>query len=566
MNNKKFETNLIKNLIIESESYTNLDSIEGLVQQGMDLSHHPVQPLYLVMKQLPPEVAAKYLHKFSRQQRKVFMDLDLWEKDNLNIELFNNWLNIYSHTDEDLRFEFIESDEFLLFLKARFNIWTFDHDDPNYPDHDNYFLTDDSLLLFEFNEDFEHLKEIKEFIRLLYSKKGVEYAYAHLFKLVSESFSILLEDEFAKKKSTLSDFGFVDYFEALNMDIMFTNKEVMDNFIKNKKIITANIDYVGQGQALHRSALVAFNDGCLEFSEQLSKVDDEKRQKYLHFNFIRLVNGTISLTSALQSGPVAMTRVGNRTKNLLKLGFDYVVNFKSNDNVFEKFDFTELYRIGNTLTKTIQKKIKKVMIENGFSEDHEHFIGKSLLDYFDYSMEEIVKCSKSFGDKIEILNTSVDYHRWVKQSETFIQILPFIKQFYHVFSDLKKHHKISDDFYINYTILEIDFEAIIISNFINFRLGNFEDEKKKKKLGITINEFKKFIDLIFVSSQEISKDLVDRDIKAFANKFGLEQVHGFHEYLRGIIIGHLTGYDFKHLKISEYKHVGGPILLIEVES
>ena len=38
------------------------------------------------------------------------------------------------------------SKAFILFLKARFNIWTFDIEDPQYPDHDYYFLTEDNQI------------------------------------------------------------------------------------------------------------------------------------------------------------------------------------------------------------------------------------------------------------------------------------------------------------------------------------------------------------------------------------------------------------------------------------
>ena len=50
-------------------------------------------------------------------------------------------------TGSSLQYEFTKSEEFALFLKARFNMWTFDVEDPLYPDHDNYFLTDDQMFL-----------------------------------------------------------------------------------------------------------------------------------------------------------------------------------------------------------------------------------------------------------------------------------------------------------------------------------------------------------------------------------------------------------------------------------
>ena len=103
------------------------------------------------------------------------MDIDLW-KDELNVDQFTPWLTIYAACeDEMIQYEFTSS-EFILFFKGRFNVWTFDVEDPLYPDHDNY-LTDDSLLLIEYDEDFKQVEELKLLIKNLYTQEGVEAAY-----------------------------------------------------------------------------------------------------------------------------------------------------------------------------------------------------------------------------------------------------------------------------------------------------------------------------------------------------------------------------------------------------
>ena len=52
-------------------------------------------------------------------------------------------------------FHYYSSIQKILYLKGKMSFWTFDLEEPEYPDHDNYFLTECNQLLFEFDDDFE---------------------------------------------------------------------------------------------------------------------------------------------------------------------------------------------------------------------------------------------------------------------------------------------------------------------------------------------------------------------------------------------------------------------------
>ena len=118
---------IIKNLLEESKSYGTLEQIEALVQSGEKLDFLPIQPLYLVLKKLSPEVIAANLEKFTPEQRKAFLNIDLWNKDHLEVDDFNLWLRSYATCPhEHIRMEFATSSEFSIYLKGKFNIATFD--------------------------------------------------------------------------------------------------------------------------------------------------------------------------------------------------------------------------------------------------------------------------------------------------------------------------------------------------------------------------------------------------------------------------------------------------------
>jgi len=564
---------IINTMIKEAGAYTTMENIEQYIQSGMDLSGLPVQPLYLALRNLSPERASLYLTKLSPEQRKTFLNLDLWVKDQLDLPHFAFWVKAYAQsTDENIRREFVKSPEFSLFIKSRLNIWTFDVEDPLYPDHDYYFLTEDNLLLFEYDEEFELLDELKSLLRNLYDELGVEYAYAHIFKIVVDSISSLHEEEYSMKKEWLRDYGFVDYYDALELDNCFPNIPIMDNFIRNKNRVTGDIDSTSKSQTLHKSALIAFAGKTGSIDKELEKVQSQKRTDYLHFNFIRLVNGIMSLTNSLKDGPVAMGRIGKRTRQFLQLGFEYVIErlknkggfeLKEDECLFDVFEFTDFYKIGNSLIKFRQKQLKKIIEEGPFDNSNDSFLGSHWTEFLDQSFDDTIQFTKGYDQPaIEILDTAY-YKKWKSKGETFITIMPFISAFYATFKEMSDEGQILDQYYLNYTVAEIDFEAILISSFANFILGNYK-ENDNKKMGLTVSEFRTFCNGIVTKGKLITSGKLEDKLENFVKVFGFEKIHLFNVYFMELLKKHLEGYDFSELKQEDFKHVGGPILLSNI--
>lgn len=564
-------TDPITLLMKESDAYTNLDQIEKYVEESSDLSVLPVQPIYLALRKLPVEKVAEYLPKFSKEQREVFMDIDLWNKDEIDIEHFSYWLEAYSLVDSDeVKTDFVSSEQFLVYLKSKFNIWTFDAEEPEYPDHDNYFLTDDNLLLLEFDETFELVDEVRGLIRHLYYERGVENAYTFLFKMVSDSFLILQEEEYNLRRERMRDFGFVDYIDSLEVENPFINIDFLHNFIKKKTAVTGALDEVSKNQNLHNSSLVAFKDHFKKVIDELLKVTDQKRADYLQFNFIRLINSRLEFKGALKKGSVAMTRTGAQTKNLVMLGFNYVKseavteNYLKNipeEGIFTLFDFTDLYKIGNSLIKFNLKDLKKALHANLFEGDQEKFLGDYWSDFLDNTFDEPVKFQTAKSSAAQAIIEVEEYQMWTYKSRTLKELLPFARKFHETFDALKKDGRLLDSYYLNYTVDAIDFEALLLSSFANFFLGSY-DEKNVNKLGLTIDEFRNFARLIVSSEGKfILTPELYKKIQNFAESFGLNQVFDFNNYLQDLLKSQLEGYEFETMELEDFQHIGGPIIL-----
>lgn len=568
---KKVGIDPISGLIKEADAYTHFDQIEKLVEDKYDLSVLPIQPVYLAIKSLPIEKVAELLPRFSKEQRETFLDIDLWVKDDIDVNHFPFWLMAYYLTkDDEVKKEFVTSEQFLIYLKSKFNIWTFDAEEPEYPDHDNYFLTDDNQLLIEFEENAPFVSEVKELIRHLYYELGVENAYTFLFKMVSDSYLTLQEEEYRLRKERLRDFGFVDYLDALEMENPFINLEILNNYLKKKAIYKVELDPHSKNQNIHNSALVAFKDQFKIVIDELLKVEDQARLDYLQFNFIRLINARLESTDALKKGSVAMSRSGAHTKNVIQLGFSYLYSKDAissvgeipKNGIFEKYDFVELYKVGNSLLIFNKKKLKKALHTNGFEGDEaEKFLGDYWSDFLDNSFDSTIKYLAPGKNKAMAINDYETYCFWQYQSKTFCDLLPFAKKFYETFQELKKEGRLQDSYYLNFTVESINFETLLITSFANYFLGTYS-EYNISKLGLTLDEFKSFTkkvitrDGLFVLTPEIFQK-----IEGFSKTFGLNIIFDFNQYMQVLLKNALEGYDFEQLSDDDFKHVGGPIIL-----
>ncbi len=563
---------VLSKLLFEAKSYNTIDDIEKLVEVGTDLSMIPIQPLYISLLSSTSDQVAQIIPKLSKEQRQSMIDLDLWKKDQVDVYSFEYWIEVYSKVkDFDLVQDFVASEDFLLYLKSRVNIYTFDSEDPEYPDHDYYFLTDDTLLLIEYSEDFRYPNELKFMIRHLYDKMGVENAYSYLFKLVSDSFSELEENNYQTKKERLREFGFVDYYEALEKTHAFATHKQLERFINAKTSQTAHIEVTGQNQSLHSSALVSFDNEMENILKELALVKNEERLHFLHFTFIRLINSTITLHDALKGGRVELTRLGKTTRNYLELGLQKIKISKqlnAEESVFEQYDFFDLYQVGFSLIQIEKRKVIKSLKKTPFEEnDYVYFLGawwNSFLENMDFEIPKV----KSFGAGLHAkeVKSLVIYDFFQNEVSLFTKSLPFINSFFQMFLKLKEEGKLHDDFYLNYDVENIDFESILISSFINFCLGHFSGNDVNK-MGVTTSELKVFYQQFFtkVGEEYIIKPVKDtvlqQVIDDFIIKFGFKTIDNFSLYLYGVLSEHLSGYELDTLADEDFIHIGGPILL-----
>ena len=540
---------VISSILEEAETYRSMEDLEAFGEGGADLPKLPLQPLYLALRGLEPVDCAVYLGRLSVGQRQALLDIDIWKKDGFDIERFHFWPQAYRDTDSDIRLEFAKSESFALFLKGKMNIWTFDVEDPRYPDHDNYFLTEDNLLLFEYEDDYPYVDEIRVFIKDLYTNWGVEEAYSYLFKIVSDTYSNMSEEEYKLKNDRLAEHGFIDYYDALELLSPMLNRQFVDRDIAKKKSLSG-FETSLFGLSLHRSCVTAFQGRLKSLQEEVGKVEDKKRQDFLRFDFVRLVNGMFVLDGSLKEGSIAMGRSGRKVCSCLLLGFDYIshrAETRKLGSLFEHFDFRDCYRYGLTLVDSVQKSIKKSLLNTNIK-GNEKFLGSYWVEFLRRSLDTPPKVC--FGSSEQEVSSVDAYTKWIHHAATFIGTIPFADRFAHRLFELRKKGLLSDDFYLNYNVDDIDFEALILSSFANFLLGS----STSKKMGLTLSEFKTFSSLVLA-------DDCKGKVNAFVKTFGFDAVPSFGGYVETLIREHLEGYEHTKMEDDEYRYLGGPIIL-----
>lgn len=569
MSNDEIKKDLLSQLLYEAQAYKKFEDIEKLVEGGKDLSQVPIQPIYVSLQNTSKDQVALILPKLSSDQRQALRDIDLWQKDTVDPNSATYWMEVYSKCpDDEVILEYVKSEDFLLSMKNQFTIDTFDTEDPMYPDDDNYFLTEDMQLLIAYRDDFNLVNELKEMIRRLYSEMGVEYAYAFLFKMVVDSYQIMEEDNYQAKKERLRDFGFVDYFEALEYNAHYSTLEQVDAFIKQKKAITPKLDSLSQNQSLHATSLTPYQSGMDSIKDALSAVSQDQRMQFLHFNFVRMVNARITLDDALKNGSMAMAKVGSQTRQCLELGFEYVQSKLENGKVlFDIFDFLDLYKVGHSLIAITLKNIKKAIAATPFEEDDfGYFLGLYWNAFLENSHEEVSKYKFDGSSKPLEIRDLNSYKLWNDAASTLTTALPYVTTFFATIEKLKADGLLNDQFYLNYEVDNIDFEALMISSFINFAQGHYSDDASGK-MGVTISELKNFYHKFFKKNGEEylikgEEDSILREqTTAFIKKFGLELIPRFDKYLYQILLEQLNGYEVDGMSEEEFKHIGGPILL-----
>jgi hypothetical protein len=121
--------------------------------------------------------------------------------------------------------------------------------------------------------------------------------------------------------------------------------------------------------------------------------------------------------------------------------------------------------------------------------------------FIENSFEDVARYKFDGSTKALDVRDLDSYKLWKDATETLTTSLPFIETFFKTLVKLKSDGVLNDQFYLNYEVDNIDFEAIMISSFINF-IGGHYNVSTAGKMGVTIIELRNFYHSFFTKNDQ----------------------------------------------------------------
>ncbi len=520
-------------------------SLEQYLDSGKDLSSIPLWPLYFIIRNGTSQEISRAMPMLSSSQREFLIDLDCWDKQDYDLESFEKWIEIvYSTQDISLCGDFVTNDNFKLFLKGKFNIYSFDNEHPVYPDHDNFFITDDFSFLIEYEENFKLVDEFKYLMTNFYAQLGVEKSQLELMTIISDSYFDIQETEYNLKRDRLDEVGYVDYYEALKANQILGPKKI-EQLIKSrltKSYIATEVEEDSNFEGYELEANEKFDSIEDEIKADLMKVEDEKTLKFLPVDYIRTLNARFSLNSSLKKVDKDLMTDSLETQGHISLAFDYLKKHLETElnkkSIFEYFSFKDLALIGRSLIEHQVILIKKVLQKCDLNREDE-FLG----DFFIIFLQDLFDMNRQIKmeGEIQTISSLNQYQYFKDKSDLLLDLAALMKTFKKELSSFK------DLDYLNYSFDEIDFETLFLTKYVKLQL-----KIDNTSYGISSHDFKNFIK----NSEFINLEARQN----FISTYGLDIVDKIELYLEEILQDHFSHLFKEEIKDSELKFTSGVLI------
>ena len=350
------------------------------------LSEHPEQlvqelpelDVFLTVKEAGEKDCLDLISLTTPEQFQYLLDLDFWKKDQLDPEKVLYWMEILLESGEKKVTQFIQSTdiEFIaLLLKKFLHATTMDGEHVEGMDRIPLFTLDQYHFV---HFRGKRTREVFEpFLQILY--RADKNSYQRLMdSLIVEFESELEETGYRLRNSRLSDYGFPDFEESLEI-YYFLNPD--SPISEGRPLRAAAQEEIAKGSSVFY--LTHQNEGPF-FSSILSKIDDAYEQDRLKQEITALCNKAIVAEAIDLSNIAAMERVVKKVYHTLDLGLQYL----SRDDGIKAFEILQslpvqrLFQYGVSTTLLLKRKAESILKGPWFSNDQENLV---MLDppYFE---------------------------------------------------------------------------------------------------------------------------------------------------------------------------------------
>ncbi len=389
---------------------------EQLVQQLPELE------VFLTLKEAGEKDCLDLISLTTSEQFQFLLDLDFWKRDQLDPEKVLHWMEILLESGEKRVIQFIQSSdiEFIaLLLKKFIQATAIDGE---------HLEGMDKIPLFTLDQyHFVHFRgkrtrEIFEpFLQILY--RADKKSYQRLMdSLMVELESELEETGYRLRNSRLSDYGFPDFEESLEI-YHFLNPD--SAIIPGGRPLKLTVqEEIAKGSPIFY--LIHQAEGPF-FSSILSKVDDSQEQNRLKQEIAALCNKAIVAEGIDLSNIVAMERAVKKVYHTLNLSLQYL---SKDDEIralelLQSLPLQRLFQYGVSTTLLLRRKAESLLKGSWFSNEQENLV---LLDppYFEKFEGILRRRPALYRDWVyedfknpHDLKEADDFLEWLKSVVTF---------------------------------------------------------------------------------------------------------------------------------------------------
>ena len=342
------------------------------------LSEHPEQlvqelpelEVFLTVKEAGEKDCLDLISRTTPEQFQYLLDLDFWKRDQLDPEKVLHWMEILLESGEKKVTQFIQSTdiEFLaLLLKKFIHATTMDGEHVEEMDRIPLFTLDQYHFV---HFRGKRTREVFEpFLQMLY--RADQNGYQRLMdSLIVEFESELEETGYRLRNSRLSDYGFPDFEESL---------EIYHYLNPDSPILEGRLLKAGAREEIAKRSSIFYlthqNEGPF-FSSILSKIEDAYEQDRLKQEIAALCNKAIVAEAIDLSNVAAMERVVKKVYHTLNLGLQYL----SKDNEIKAFEILQslpvqrLFQYGVSTSLLLRRKAESILKGPWFSNDQGNLV------------------------------------------------------------------------------------------------------------------------------------------------------------------------------------------------
>ncbi|GBD26131.1 hypothetical protein HRbin30_01460 [bacterium HR30] len=323
----------------------------------------PVQEVYYLVKEIGLADAGELLALASPEQVQGCLDLDVWDKDRLDITRLRPWFEVMLEEflpNRMLRvLEGLDIELLALWLRRTCRIYDRTLEEeveehlnrPRYSTPDTFFVVEflpetDASTALTLERLLDRLYDVdQQFVRrlLLEAKWGLE--------------TELEETAYRWRRGRLEDLGFVEYFEAIG---------VYATIDPAKAKGAAAIDWRPRGP--REGAVVlpvpvadAFTDGSF-FAAVFASIRDESFAQDVAEALLALVNRVLSADRADPAEPDEVRAVSSRALATLSLGLEYLAegSVEAAQAVLARTPLVTIFRVGFSLTAELGRLAQRV--------------------------------------------------------------------------------------------------------------------------------------------------------------------------------------------------------------